>query len=39
MKAKEAKNWALADKIRDDLKAQGVILEDMPDGTFRWRSK
>jgi cysteinyl-tRNA synthetase len=37
MKAKEAKNWALADKIRDDLKAQGVILEDMPDGTFRWR--
>jgi cysteinyl-tRNA synthetase len=39
MKAKEAKNWALADKIRDDLKAQGVILEDMPDGTFRWRCK
>jgi cysteinyl-tRNA synthetase len=35
--AKEAKNWALADKIRDDLKAIGVILEDMPNGTTNWR--
>ncbi|WP_340123837.1 cysteine--tRNA ligase [Methylobacter svalbardensis] len=30
--AKKAKDWALADKIRDDLKAIGVILEDAPDG-------
>ena len=27
------KNWALSDKIRDKLKALGVILEDSKDGT------
>ena len=27
------KNWALSDKIRDELKALGVILEDSKDGT------
>jgi cysteinyl-tRNA synthetase len=35
--AKKAKNWALADQIRDELKGQGVILEDSPDGLTRWR--
>jgi cysteinyl-tRNA synthetase len=35
--AKTAKNWALADRIRDELKVQGVILEDSPDGSTRWR--
>jgi cysteinyl-tRNA synthetase len=35
--AKKAKNWALADKIRDDLKAKNVILEDSPDGSTKWR--
>ncbi|HEU5048015.1 MAG TPA: cysteine--tRNA ligase [Rickettsiales bacterium] len=35
--AKKAKNWAEADKIRNDLKAQGIILEDRPDGTTDWR--
>ena len=35
--AKKAKNWAIADQIRNDLKAQGIILEDAPDGTTRWR--
>ncbi len=35
--AKKAKNWALADQIRDELKAKNVILEDSPDGTTRWR--
>ena len=35
--AKNAKNWALADNIRDDLKGQGVILEDSPNGTTSWR--
>jgi len=35
--AKKAKNWALADQIRNELKARGVILEDSPDGTTRWR--
>jgi len=34
--AKVDKNWAEADRIRDDLKAQGVVLEDSPQGTT-WR--
>ena len=35
--AKKSKNWALADQIRDELKQQGVILEDKTDGTTSWR--
>jgi len=31
--AKAAKNWAEADRIRDQLKAEGILLEDKPDGT------
>ena len=27
------KNWALSDKLRNELKALGVILEDSKDGT------
>ncbi|WP_163195614.1 cysteine--tRNA ligase [Clostridium thermarum] len=34
-KARKEKNWALADKIRDDLKARGIVLEDTPQGV-RW---
>ncbi|WP_275096803.1 cysteine--tRNA ligase [Sedimenticola hydrogenitrophicus] len=34
--AKAAKNWAEADRIRDQLKEQGVVLEDSPQGTT-WR--
>ena len=34
--AKQEKNWALADQIRDELSAASVILEDGPEGT-RWR--
>ncbi|KYH28790.1 MULTISPECIES: cysteine--tRNA ligase [Clostridium] len=34
--ARKNKNWALADKIRDDLKARGIILEDTPQGV-RWK--
>jgi cysteinyl-tRNA synthetase len=35
--AKKAKNWAESDRIRDELKAAGIILEDKPDGTTEWR--
>ena len=34
--AKEAKNWAMADQIRDQLKAIGVALEDTAEGV-RWK--
>jgi cysteinyl-tRNA synthetase len=35
-KARKEKNWALSDKIRDDLKAQGIVLEDTPSGV-KWK--
>ncbi len=35
--AKKAKDWSLADKIRDGLKEQGIILEDAPNGLSTWR--
>src|SRR3569833_2041913 len=35
--ARKEKNWKESDRIRDELKAQGVILEDRPDGTTDWR--
>jgi cysteinyl-tRNA synthetase len=35
--AKAAKNWAQADAIRDQLKAQGVVLEDIAGGETSWR--
>ncbi len=34
--ARKEKNWALSDKIRDDLKAQGIVLEDTPSGA-KWK--
>ena len=31
-----AKQWALADKIRNDLKALNIVIEDTPEGA-KWR--
>ena len=36
LQARKDKNFALSDKIRDELKARGVVLEDGPGGTT-WR--
>jgi cysteinyl-tRNA synthetase len=35
--ARQAKNWAESDRIRDELAAGGVILEDKPGGVTTWR--
>lgn len=35
-RARKEKNWALADKIRDELKERKIILEDTPDGV-KWK--
>ena len=33
-KARSEKDWALSDKIRDEIYEMGYILEDTPDGTI-----
>ena len=35
--ARERKDFAEADKIRQELASKGIILEDRPDGTTRWK--
>ena len=34
--AKKAKNWAEADRIRDELKARGIEIIDTPQGA-KWK--
>jgi cysteinyl-tRNA synthetase len=34
--ARAARNWAESDRIRDELKAMGIVLHDNKDGTTTW---
>lgn len=36
LEARKAKNWAEGDRIRDELKAQGIALIDQSGGVTRW---
>ena len=38
-KARKNKDYALSDKIRKELEAKGIILEDVAGGKTTWRSK
>jgi cysteinyl-tRNA synthetase len=35
--ARKRKDFAKADAIRQELQAQGILIEDRPDGTSRWK--
>ena len=37
LEARRKKEFARADEIRKDLASKGIILEDKPDGTSRWK--
>ena len=37
LEAKKAKNYGLADQLRAELASHGIMIEDRPDGTSRWK--
>ena len=37
--ARVAKNWAESDRLRDELAAAGIIVEDKPGARATWRRK
>jgi cysteinyl-tRNA synthetase len=37
-RARQAKNWNEADRLREELQRKGIVIEDTPGGTL-WRVK
>ncbi|OGI39652.1 MAG: cysteine--tRNA ligase [Candidatus Muproteobacteria bacterium RBG_16_64_10] len=37
VEARRNRNWAESDRLRDELKARGILLEDVPGGKTVWR--
>ena len=37
--ARNARNWAESDRIRDELAALGIAIKDNKDGTTTWEVK
>ncbi len=37
VEAKKTKDFKRADEIRSELKSHGIVIEDKPDGTSRWK--